>query len=233
MRLLTLVLMAGVLQQVAGAQAADPLEKALASLAADASDLQQKLPSFECKESFISQGIKGGKTKKRDTVEGTVRVVRGEDGKMVEHFSASVENGKAIKPEKLHVPYFLVDGFEDALAMFLPDLSRCSVFSLTGNRLEWKRRPDATDTVCKENPGFLTGFALLDNEGHAVHTEINGDNHDFEAVEFNGHNFWIAKHVTDKFKNEDWTNEWEANYSGCRLFSASVRLLPGDGAEGK
>jgi hypothetical protein len=236
MRWLSLVVMAGVLQQMAYARVADPLETALATLAADASDLHEKLPSFECKESFTSAALKGNKAKAQHSADGTVRVERGANGEMTEHFSANSEDGKPIAADKLSLKFFVHGGFADTLDDFLPERRKCFQFSLAGGRLNYASMPNVTDPACKESGG-IASFAILDKEGPMLHHERRIDANAFtsesdsEAVEFNGRTFWIPKHVTAEKEVGGQMYQWEATYSGCRLFAATVKLLPGDGTE--
>ena len=77
------------------AKPAEPIDARLKQLAGDAGDLERRLPSFSCKESLVSQELRGGKVKHQVQASGEVRVRRVGNAP-VEHFEANEINGRPV-----------------------------------------------------------------------------------------------------------------------------------------
>jgi hypothetical protein len=220
------------------------LSKRLAEFAIASEDLQQHLPSFACKETLTSQELRDGKVKSQVTAEGDLRVERDAAGKLAEHFSATKRNGKPITPDKLRVPLFVFGGFKDALDPFQADRQPCFIFRQTGNRIDFASVPDSAGTACaKQND--MTGFALLDLKGDVIHLErtvalaaVQERNAapfsallDLSRVDLGRNSFLLSTHVVADMQKGKSSLHWEAAYTDCRLFAATVTLSPANPLE--
>jgi len=211
----------------------------LRQLAADADDLEQRLPSFTCKESLVSQELRGGKVKHQVQASGEVRVRRVGDGALAEHFEVSEINGRPVKGTgQLSVPIFVSGGFKDALGYFLAEHQACFLTAFSGNRLDFKSAPGGKAGACAEVSG-TQGVALLDGDGHVVHLERSvteeqtTERHtipfaslDLSRMEFDGKPFSLATHVVATIAKGKSTGHWEAEYSACHLFEVTVKVGP-------
>ncbi len=229
--------------QVAGAQdsQATALRVELEKLGAAAQSLQHDLPSFTCTETGLSQALKKGKVKAQVRFVATVQVKRSEERGLDEELEVSEVNGKP--PRGSFDPPFMVGGgFAQSLGYFLPETQACFQFSLSEGRIDFVSPPGTFDRPeCKEK-GAPDGFVLLDDAGNPTHLErrvpaeyapqvhvVDFAAMDFAPTELDGKVYPLtAKMIADKPREDGVTLHFEATYTGCHLFKATSRILPGE-----
>src|SRR6185437_5947482 len=217
-------------------QSQDPdLAVHLRQLGAAAAALEAKLPSFACHESLTSEEIRGGKVKRHVQAEGDLRIAARKDGKMDEQFTATAINGKPAKQGDLHMPLFVRGGFKHALSMFRPEDQSCFDYRLSGQRIDIKSRETASE-ACREKTDF-TATALIDENGLLTHFEFNAPvdlaeaRHlipsaalDFSPADLGGTQFLLSTHVVAQKPVGKSTYRFEASYTGCHLYQATVKI---------
>ena len=232
----TLLLVACALLTACPAHAQDnALRARLRTLAAAAEALENKLPAFACRESLLSQEIRGKKIKRQMQAVGDLRVQADADGDLDERFTPTEVNGRAYKPGSLHPPIFVTGGFRHALGQFRPQDQPCFDFRLAGNRMDYTSRADPAE-ACDAKSG-IHGFALFDDAGNLLHIEQHVDEDaarrrniipfaalDLSQVDLGGTTFLLSTHVIAEKHADDSTYRWEATYSACRLFEATVKI---------
>jgi hypothetical protein len=133
-------------------------------------------------------------------------------------------------------------GFGESLFFFLPGTQACFEYSLSEGRIDFVSPPGTFDRPRCTNTGAPNGFARLDDAGNATHLErrvspeFAGQVHvvDFTAIDFiptelDGKVYPLtAKMVADVPKEDGVTLHFEATYTGCHLFKATSRILPGE-----
>jgi hypothetical protein len=220
-----------------------PLQVKLDKLAAASEELRKHLPSFTCKESLISQELRGGKVKMEARASGQLRVLRNGEGKPVEHFEAAERDGQTIAPDKLRVPIFVKGGFTDVLGFFQSDIQPCFHYSGSGNRVDFESIANAHAPQC-EKQSETRGFALFSDNGDIAHVERTVPVEvarqrnwapfaaiDLSRVELGGSSFLLSAHVVADLPDGRSTYHWEADYTGCKLFSVNVKIGPATMAE--
>jgi hypothetical protein len=235
---LSLVLSLAVMAHGQSAAAPDGLQGKLAKLSAASEDLEEHLPSFVCKETLVSQELRGKKVKTEVRAAGELRVMRDPTGKLNERFQASEMNGRPITPDKLRLPMFVSGGFKNALDFLRADLQTCFHFSVAGNRLDFDSGTDAATPECAKHTE-TRGFALLSSDGDIVHMErqvpvelaaqrnaVPFGSIDLNRTDLGGKSFLLSTHVRAEIPKGKSTYRWEANYSECRLYSVSVTIGP-------
>ncbi|MGA1983374.1 MAG: hypothetical protein ABSG84_13020 [Acidobacteriaceae bacterium] len=234
---------AGALGQAAPAQdgQAAALQTELQKLGAAALSLQHDLPDFECQETGLSQALKKGKVKAQVRFVATVRVERAAAGRLGEDLEVSAVNGKP-PSGRFDPPFMVGGGFGESLFFFLPTTQACFRYSLSQGRIDFESPPGTFDRPQCTNTGAPRGFALLDVAGNAKHLErqvphenaeqvhvVDFTAIDFVATELDGKVYPLtAKMVADVPKEEGVTFHFEATYTGCHLFKATSRILPGE-----
>ncbi len=214
------------------------LQARLARLAAASEDLQKHLPSFACKESLISQELRGSKVKREVRASGELRVLRDGTGKPAEHFMAAQRNGQTITPDRLRAPIYVSGGFANVLDYFKADMQGCFRYSVSGNRIDFESSPDVHTALC-DHHSDTRGFALFDGDNDITHLErtvpyeiarqrnaVPYASIDLSRVELGGSSFLLSTHVIAEIPIRKDNLRWEANYSECRLFSVSVTIGP-------
>ena len=216
---------------------ADPLQARLQKLAVAAGDLQKHLPNFACKETLVSQEIRGGKVKTQAQAAGDLRVERDKDGKPVEQFQPTQMNGRPVGPGPLKFPIYVSGGFKNDLDIFQGELQSCFLFKLSGNRLDFESSPDATTPGCKDHSD-MHGFALLSGddithlERRVAEDAARGRNAvpfgsiDLSRVGLGDSSFLLSTHVIAELPKGKSTYRWEATYSECRLFQVKSTVQP-------
>ena len=207
----------------------------LRQLGAAAEALEAKLPSFACHESLTSEEIRGGKVKRHVQAEGDLRIAARKDGKMDEQFTVTAINGKPAKPGDLRMPLFVRGGFQHALSMFRPEDQACFDYRLSGQRIDIKSR-EAPSEACREKTDF-TATALMDENGLLTHFEFNApvdvaeSRHlipsaalDFSPADLGATQFLISTHVVAQKPVGKSTYRFEAHYTGCQLYQATVKI---------
>ncbi len=216
------------------------LQQLLQRLADVAESLEHSLPSLTCVESGVSEGINKGKVKKHVEFTANMRAIRTAAGALDESFTLTQINGKPYSKSSYSFPFFTRGGFDSALAYFLPTHQACYIFSLsTPSRIDFMIAPDAGSHPPCHSDG-LHGFAILDPRGNITHIERTVSEqavHDFQLtpfasidfapVELNGQTYRLSRHIVTEYPHGDNTGRFEATYSGCKLFTASVTILPG------
>ena len=234
---------AGALGQAAGAQdgQATALQDELKKLGAAALSLQRDLPSFTCTETGLSQALKKGKVKEQVRFVAEVRVERAAGGRLGEELEVSEVNGKRPR-DRFDPPFMVGGGFGESLFFFLPTTQACFHYSLSAGRIDFESPPGTFDRPQCTNTGAPKGFALLDDAGNATHLErqvpheyaeqvhvVDFTAIDFVATELDGKVYPLtAKMVADEPKEDGVTVHFEATYTGCHLFKATSRILPGE-----
>lgn len=219
----------------------------LRQLGAAAAALEAKLPAFACHESLTSEEIRGGKVKRHVQAEGDLRIVPHQDGKMDEEFTVTAINGKPAKPGSLHVPLFVRGGFQHALSMFRPEDQACFEYRLSGQRIDIRSRETASE-ACREKTDF-TATALMDENGLLTHFEFSAPvdvaearhlipsaSLDFSPADLGGTKFLLSTHVVAQKPVGKSTYRFEATYTGCQLYKATVKIgdataIIGDGGK--
>jgi hypothetical protein len=218
------------------APASPELSQILQRLGDVAQTLEHSLPSFTCIESGVSELYKKKKVKKRVRFTATLR---DPGAGQHESFTLTEINGKPHSKPGYSFPFFSEGGFSSALAYFLPARQPCYVYSLSPGRIEFDTIPDAASHPPCRAEG-VHGFALLDTDGNVTHVERSvpaQSTHDFNLtpfaaidfalVELNGHPYRLSQHIVSELYEDNDTRRFEATYSGCKLFTASVTILPG------
>ena len=228
--------------QVAQKDQTASLQAELEQLGAQAQSLQNDLPSFTCKETGLSQELKKGKVKEQVRFVADLRVERAAGGRLDEQLEVTEVNGKPYTRGKFEPPFMVKGGFGESLFFFLPGTQACFQYSMGVGRIDFASPPGTFDRPQCTNTGAPSGFALLDQVGNATHLErrvdpeFAGQVHvvDFTAIDFvptelDGKVYPLtAKMVADVPKEDGVTLHFEAMYTGCHLFKATSRILPGE-----
>ncbi len=215
--------------------AGDELALRLQQLGTAADALESRLPAFTCRESLTSQELRGGKVRRQVQAAGDLRVLTLSNGKMDERFTVTEINGKPARPGQLRVPLFVTGGFRHALAMFREQDQGCFDFRLAGQRIDIKSRVPASE-ACSDKTD-VTAMALLDETGGLTHLEFSippdvaEPRHaipvgalDFSPADLGGKKFLLSTHVVATRPSGKSTYRFEANYTSCHLFQATVTL---------
>jgi hypothetical protein len=230
---------AGLGQGQSGSESAE-LRTELKKLAGVAQMLRDDLPSFTCQETAKSQLLKKNKVKQQVQIVGEVRVQRVEERRLQEELKIAQVNGKPFAGGSVKAPVMVQGGFGESLFFFLPEIQPCFDFTLTGARLEFATRPGMLGQPGCDVAGTLRGFALLDGEGNIVHMErevppeiasqfhlVDANTIDFVYMELGGRAYPLSAKMTADVRGDGEVKHFEAAYSGCHLFTATVTILPG------
>jgi len=214
----------------------------LQQLAIAADDLRHHLPNFACTESLVSQELRNGKVRTQVTASGDIRVQLDPNGKLAEHFQAAQVNGRPSTSTTLRIPMFVTGGFQNALDLFESANQACFDFTASANRIDFSSSPNPTP-ACKDHSD-TTGFVLFDAAGNPRHLEhhipvdIARPRHavpfgvlDLTPTGLGGGTIFLSTHVVaadiPSFQPDDKTTfHWEATYTNCHLFTATVKILP-------
>jgi hypothetical protein len=220
------------------------LQDELKKLGAAAESLQRDLPSFECTETGLSQAVKKDKVKEQVRFVATVRVKRAE-GRLDEELQVTELNGRPPK-SRFDPPFMVGGGFGEALFFFLPETQACFQYMLSYSqnrgRIDFVSPPGTFDRPQCRHIGAPNGFALLDAQDNATHLERTVPHEfaeqvhvvDFTAIDFvptelDGKVYPLTvKMVADSPKEDGLRLHFEATYTGCHLFKATSRILPGE-----
>jgi hypothetical protein len=252
MRLAVLVAWAvGALGQAATAQnrQATALQDELEKLGAAAQSLQRDLPSFTCTETGLSQALKKGKVKEQVRFVAEVRVERAAGGRLDEELAVTEVNGKRPR-DRFDPPFMVGGGFGESLFYFLPATQACFQDTLSSiqndtqsqGRIDFVSPPGTFERPLCRHTGAPDGFVLLNGAGNPMHLErrvphefaeqmhvVDFSAMDFVATELDGKVYPLtAKMVADEAKEDGVTLHFEATYTGCHLFKATSRILPGE-----
>ena len=225
------------------------LGQELRRLGAAAESLEHTLPSLTCKETAASEIFAGKKSRERDEFTATLRAKRGEDGVLDETFEVTTLNGKAPR-RSVRFPFYVSGGFDRSMRYFAPAQQVCYRYWLTPGRIDFSTAPDvALHAQCLDEG--MHGFALLDADGDVVHLERTVTSKpaeergiapfasiDFGEVELGGKTFRLSRHMLSESWQGRFTLRFDATYTDCRLFTATVTIgpvmdwAPGDAGQG-
>ncbi len=231
---------AGLGQTAAGLQRPTlTLPAELRLLGAAAESQRNDLPSFVCEETGLSQEIKKGKVKEHLSFVAEVRVEKHGEGRLFEDLEIAQVNGKRYSGGGFHPPFMVQGGFGESLFFFLPRTQACFNFKLSPGRIDFDspagtfERPECGET------GAPLGFALLDEGGNITHLErqvpadyalrmhvVDFTAIDFAPVELDGKLYPLTSKVVADVPKDGNTLHFEANFTGCHLFKATIRVLP-------
>ena len=221
------------------------LQQTLTRAAAQADALQSHLPSFTCRVSGHSDVLHKGQLARSVPFHGTIRAVRGADGRMREDTTYTDVDGKPYNDK--HHPYFVHGGFTDVLTYVSSALQSCSDFTPgPDGRVDFAAH-QPTPKGCGLYTG-MRGFFTTDADGNVTHIERTlppSDDDwtnlvpfavvDLKPVELKGQTYRLASHIRSERPMEDVVQRFEADYTDCKLFTTEFRILPGvtpvDGAE--
>ena len=221
-------------QQASTVGASSELEKDLQRIGTAASELMISIPSFTCDETAVSQAIRDGKPVRTVKLSGIVRAIRHTDGRLVETNDYKREHILFVIPKV--PPLFVSGGFATALGYFLPYAQACYRYSMSPGRIDFIARTDVPNAhQCKDHG--LKGFATLDAAGNVSHIErtVPPDmakalklatfaSIDLAPVDLNGRMYQLSHHLVAEMPLSGATGRFDATYSNCHRFTASVTL---------
>ncbi len=217
-------------------QAAD-LKSLLIRLGDEARSLEQSLPSFGCTETAISQELRKDKVIRRVDFTALLRVRRAADGTLSESTEYATVNGKAFTGGGFTMPAYSEGGFRHALGYFAPQQQPCYRYTLTPGRINFETAPGPLLPTCRS--AGTKGFALLDADGDVTHVErhVTGEaatafhlspfaSIDLAPVTLNGTTYRLSHHLIAERPNGKSLDRFEADYTGCRLYTSTVTIGP-------
>ena len=227
--------MKGLAQQTSAVAPSPTLAQDLQRLGAEATSLSQSLPSFTCDETAVSQAIRNGKIVRDMRLSGTLRMVRDRAGALDESYTFKHDHVLFFVP--VIPPLYVRGGFDSALSYFSPGQQSCLQYSLSPRRIDFETRTDANASACKQRG--MKGFALLNAEGNVTHIERTVPLDvakplklatfaavDLAPIELNGRAFQLSNHMTAEKPLTGAMGHFEATYTHCHLFAATVTLGP-------
>ena len=221
-------------QQKATTAYSPELQQYLQRIGAAASAQILSMPSFTCDETAVSQVIRDHKIVRSVALSGIIRTIRKPDGRMVETNDYKHDHILLFIPKI--PPIFVSGGFATALAYFLPAAQDCYRYSLSPGRIDFETRTDPAHACAQRG---TKGFALLSPDGNISHIErtIPPDVAnplklaifaaiDLAPVELGGNTYQLSHHMVAEMPLHDATGHFEATYTNCHLFTATVTLGP-------
>lgn len=221
----------------AGAQAQEPRLAHVLERAAEASDAQkQSLPNFECREDVLSQRVHKDKVDEEARMVALLRVQKDPSGRLNESFEPVGNPGA-----RGTLPFYVTGGFGLALEYVTRDHQKCYSYDLKADRLVFRAKPheDVAALGCT-NPDGITGEALVNADDDIVHIErhvpwkqaertgfVPFAAIDVGTVELNGHHFRMSTHIDAVSDESKSFSKFQATYSGCRLFGATITIHDG------
>ncbi len=210
------------------------------------------VPSFTCIETVhseqISAHIPNGRWAMNTQAE--LRVLRTHDsyGALEEKRIFTLKNGQQVSPteaDHLVLPYFLADAFGSPLDRFLASEQRpCLLFTPFHNELVFRADPTkAGRGACIDiTPGTRGNIRYDPMSNTVTHlersvplSESQSRNLatfaavDFAALNLNGSTYRIPAHILGMREMGQDLNYFDAHYTSCKKFDATVRILPGYG----
>jgi hypothetical protein len=214
------------------------LKQALQRIGAIASDLLQSMPSFTCDKAATSQAIRDGKVIRTVQANGTVRALRDRNGSLNETYTYKRSFHLLFIPSKFSL--FVGGGFDSALFYFLPVAQPCYRYTLSPGRIDFETRTGPVPGhICQEQG--LKGFALLSADGNITHIERTIPQDvakplkltpfaaiDLVPIILNGRTYQLSHHMVAEMPldTDKVTGRFEATYTNCHLFTATVTLGP-------
>lgn len=232
---------------VASGSQTSAMQAELTKLAADAVLLHTDLPGFACKETAVSQVIKENKRNpKKDKVTeqvkfvANVRAERSADGRLHESLDVTETNGKPYNGRSFNPPMMVEGGFDQSLDFFLPERQACFHFTLSEGRIDFVSPPGTFDLAACGEMGAPHGFVLFDEAGNVSHLErqvppeLAREVHiaDFATIdivptELDGTMYPLPAKMVAEVPKDGVILHFEASYTGCHLFKAISKILPG------
>ncbi len=222
--------------QQATPQKAGPLESALQRLGEQAVLLQHSLPSLTCMESVVSQEFRHNMVARSVDFTASLRAVRGNDGEIRESYEFKTLRGQPFTGGGFVMPTYVTGGFTRALRYFSPDQQPCYRYKLNGNRIDFETAANLPEACHTRS---TVGFALLDEGGNITHLERRLANRyadeyhqvpfaalDLTPLTLNGVTYLMTRHLYAEQTNGGSIDRFEATYTDCRLFSATVTIGP-------
>jgi hypothetical protein len=228
------------------AQAAQPvtLTAILARLGEQAAALERSMPSFTCLQTASSDELLPArknspeKVLRHVTFTANVRVRRGPDGQLTESAEFLTINGQPFTGGGFTMPAYAQGGFRQALAYFLPSQQVCFRYKLAPDRIEFEGAPDAAKIPGCRSAG-TRGFATLDADGDITHLERRVSQQgtlayalipfaalDLAPVTLKDVTYRLSSHLLSERQNGHSLDRFEASYTGCKLFTATVTIGP-------
>jgi hypothetical protein len=212
------------------------LAVALHRLAAQAAALEHSLPSLTCMESAISQERRHDMVLRSVDFTASLSARRNPDESITESRDYRTLRGQPFTGGGFVMPMYVTGGFSRAMRYFSADQQPCYQYTLRGNRIDFT-------TAAHPPEGCRTrgtnGYALIDDEGNITHMERTVSGHwaadynqvphaiiDFAALTLNNTSYRITKHLLADQANRGSIDYFEADYTACRLFSATITLGP-------
>jgi hypothetical protein len=216
-------------------QQAGSLQSLLQRLGEQATLLQHSLPSLTCMESVISQEFRHKLVARSVDFTASMRAVRSSDGDIRESYEFKTLRGQPFSGGFV-MPIYVAGGFTRSLRYFMPDQQPCYQYKLNGNRLDFETAANLPEG-CRTRG--IKGFALLDDTGNITHLErrvadrSSVEYHlvplavlDFTPLALNGVTYLMTRHLYAEEPNGGSIDRFEAEYSDCKLFSATVTIGP-------
>jgi len=221
-----------------------PLESVLQRLGEQAVLLQRSLPSLTCMESVVSQELKKKRVLRSVDFTASLRAVRVEDGpgegtgegSIRETYEFKTLRGGPFNYGGFVMPTYVTGGFTRALRYFSPDQQPCYRYKLKGNRIDFETAPNLPEACHTRG---TSGFALLDERGDIMHLErhVAGryavEYHqvpyatlDLLPLTLNGVTFLMTRRLVSEEPKGGLIDRFEAEYTDCKLFTATVTLGP-------
>jgi hypothetical protein len=210
------------------------LTQALQRLAAAADALTHSLPSFTCQETVVSQRRHGKKIEQQTNFTANLRVNRAADASLSESFTVLTLNGKPFSGGSFNTPTYVSGGFDRAILYFSSKLQPCFSYRLSPHRIDFE---GVADPKCIFQGTH--GFALLDADGNLTYLErtVPPDQaryrgladfaaFDFADINLNGRTYRLSRHLLAEVNEGRTTGHFEATYTNCHLFSATVTIGP-------
>jgi hypothetical protein len=212
------------------------LQSVLQRLGEQALLLQHSLPSLTCMESVVSQEFRHNMVARSVDFTASLRAVRGSDGEIRENYEFKTLRGQPFTAGGFVMPTYVTGGFTRALRYFAPDQQPCYRYKLKGNRIDFETAPDPPEACHTRG---TSGFALLDDQGNVTHLErhVAGryaeEYHqvpfaalDLSPLTLNGVTYLMTRHLYSEEPNSGFIDRFEAEYTDCKLFAATVTIGP-------
>jgi hypothetical protein len=223
----------------AAAQQDAPLQQELQHLGIAAAALDHSLPSFTCQETVISQVLHRKKVEQQTSFTAILRVKRAAaDGTLSESYTLTTLNGRPFSGGGFNIPVYVEGGFRRAMIYFLPSLQACYRYQLSSGRIDFETAPAIASPSLCQNEG-MSGFAQLDAAGNVTHLERQVSPQgakdlrlapfaafDFTDVALGGRTYRLSHHLLSEIPSGRFTGRFDATYTDCHLFTATVTLGP-------
>lgn len=248
---MALLLAAGFTGIPAAAQAVPSTESVLDKLFAYAAQYRAKLPSLECRESITTERVKKGKVTWTVRMEGSFQVTPdpARKGEFLEKRHFTLVDGKPRIKDHWKIPYFVNDGFANAIGFGHPEQRDCFDYALTSEaggarvRLEMTAKRDLSAAHCADVYPSYRKAVLIDMEPFRIvrverqlsaedakkHKEPFQYATEYGEQQFGQETLWLPVRATSH--NEKDEGRLEIDYSDYHRFAGEVRIVPGETPE--